>query len=318
MRLGIALLAAMRLTAHMVSISTGEIKVDGARARYEIRMPLYEVSHMTDPAKALMEAVRFKTGGAEGKRLEGGCRKVEAESAWICESVYEFSAPVDSLEATSALHQVTVPNHVHMLRAVREGFTDQAVLDISFPTAQIRFRPPGLAEKIGQQTSAGALRAAGGAAQWLFVLALVLAARSRSELLKLTGMFLLGEAIACVVLPMTAWQPAPRFVEAAAALTIAYLAVEVLLLPGAGQRWLVVAVLGVFHGLYFALFVQSSGFSEGWVLLGVAAAEIVLIAAVAAVLSRIARVVPAVVPARVAPALLMVVGLGWFFARIAS
>ena len=106
----------------------------------------------------------------------------------------------------------------------------------------------------------------------------VLAARRRRELLALTGMFLLGLILACIVSPSVGWQPAPRFVEAAAALTIAYLAAEILLLPEAGKRWLVVGALGVFHGFYFDLFIRGSEYGAGYVLTGVAVSEVLLVA----------------------------------------
>ena len=83
-------------------------------------------------------------------------------------------------------------------------------------------------------------------------------------------MFLAGQTAAACIVPLTAWQPPARFVEAAAALTIAYLAVEILALPHAGMRWLIVAVLGAFHGLYFALFLRTTGYSAVYVLAGAA------------------------------------------------
>src|SRR6185295_17884058 len=119
-----------------------------------------------------------------------------------------------------------------------------------------------------QQFGAGALRAFGGVVQLLFLASLVLAARNRRELLALAGMFLAGQVTSAVLVPLTNWQPAARFVEAAAALTIAYLAVEILALPRAGSRWLVAGVLGGFHGLYFELFLRNTGYSAGWVLAG--------------------------------------------------
>jgi hypothetical protein len=67
-------------------------------------------------------------------------------------------------------------------------------------------------------------------------------------------MFLAGETIACVFgsripLPIT-----PAFIEAAKALSVAYLAVEILLLPAAPGRWAVLGALGLLHGLHFAGF----------------------------------------------------------------
>jgi hydrogenase/urease accessory protein HupE len=315
-RIRALLLVAAPMAAHMVSISTGEIRLEGDRATYEIRMPLFEIQHMADPAKALLDGVAFRAGNVEATRLEGSCRKVADENAMVCRSVYRFPVAVETLEAVSKLHQATVPQHVHLLRAVRGDFTDQAVMDLSFPRAQLRFVPPTPFENAVRQLVSGAVRAGGGAAQWLFLVALALAARSRRELVALAAMFVLGEAMACFGLPLTSWQPAPRFVEAAAALTIAYLAVEILLLADAGQRWLVVGVLGLFHGLYFALFIQSGGMATGWVLGGVVAAEAVLLAGIAWGLSRLGRVLERWRPVRAAAVALLAIGLGWFFLRL--
>ncbi len=55
------------LAAHMVSMSTGDLKVDGARASYELRMPMYEVAHVHDPQHTLLDHVRFESGGVWGK-----------------------------------------------------------------------------------------------------------------------------------------------------------------------------------------------------------------------------------------------------------
>lgn len=308
--------AALAASAHMVSMSTGEIRVEGTRARYEFRVPLYEVPHVTEPEKTLLGAIRFSSSGQEARQTEGRCRRETSENAIICTAIYEFGQPVETLHAESRFHSVTVANHVHLLRAVKGDVVDQAILDFSFPKADIRFRPPTAGELAVQQAGGGALRAGGGLAQWLFIAALVLAARSRRELLTLTGMFFAGELLAALVLPQTSWQPAPAFVEAAAALTVAYLAVEILAFPLAGQRWLVVLVLGAFHGLYFSLFTTASGYSAGWVMAGVLMAEAIQIAAVAFVFSRVERPLAAWQPARVAAGLLMATGLAWFVLRL--
>src|ERR1035441_5339316 len=54
------------LAAHMVSMSTGELKVDGSRAHYELRIPMYEVAHVREPEHTLLDHIRFKSGGAWG------------------------------------------------------------------------------------------------------------------------------------------------------------------------------------------------------------------------------------------------------------
>jgi hypothetical protein len=168
------------------------------------------------------------------------------------------------------------------------------------------------------QTGAGALRALSGVVQVLFLASLVLAARSRRELMALAAMFLAGQIGSAVLVPLTNWQPAARFVEAAAALTIAYLAVEILLLPKAGSRWLIAGVLGAFHGLYFELFLRTTGYAAGWVLSGAAVTEIVLIGAFAFAFARIGKIAAALRPVQVSAGLLLAFGMAWFCLRLAG
>jgi hypothetical protein len=257
-----------------MSMSSGDLTVNGARAHYELRMPLYEITHATNPAQTLVEHIRFS--GA--RMVQHECHADTAHDAYLCSADYEWSSPVDRIDAECTFAQITVPNHVHLLRAEMGGKHDQAVFDLGFTRATLRFRPPTKAEIAITQSGAGFLRALGGPVQLLFLAALVLAARSRRELLALAGMFLLGQIASVAIVSRTSWQPAARFVEAAAALTIAYLAVEILLLPKAGSRWLIAGVLGVFHGLYFCLFVQTTEYSAAVVLAGAAVAEVLALA----------------------------------------
>ena len=43
----LAILVTGPVYAHVVSMSTGELRVDGPTATYELRMPMYEVAHVT-------------------------------------------------------------------------------------------------------------------------------------------------------------------------------------------------------------------------------------------------------------------------------
>ena len=293
-------------------MSSGDLTVNGARAHYELRMPLYEVSHVTAPERTLLEQVRF----AGGRMVAGNCRADAARALYVCEADYEFAAAVDRVDVECTLAAVTVPNHVHLLRAQMDGKQDQALFDISFTRATLRFRPPTAAEIALTQSGAGWMRALGGAAQLLFLAALVVAARSRRELLALASMFLAGQVACVLAMPHVGWQPVPRFVEAAAALTVAYLAVEILLLPQAGARWAIAGVLGAFHGLYFHLFLQTTGYSAAWVLAGAALAEVAAISVLALVFSRVARTARALRPVQVSASALLLFGLVWFAMRL--
>jgi hypothetical protein len=309
-------LAASPAFAHMMSMSTGDLLVEGARGRYELRLPLYEVAHMKDAAPSLLGHIRFFSAGRQARLLTSNCRTDPAAATYFCNAEYDFGAPPDRIEAECSFYRVTVPNHVHLLRAEMGGKRDQALFDASFSRASLRFTLPSAMEVAVTQTGAGFMRALGGAVQVLFLAALVLASRSRRELGLLAGTFLAGQVIAVVVVPWTGWQPAPRFVEAAAALTVAYLAVEVLLLPGAGARWAVAGVLGAFHGLYFHLLLQQTEYHAAPVLAGAALAEIIALALLGFCFSRIGRWTRALRPVQVSASALLVFGMAWFLMRL--
>ncbi|MDR3699387.1 MAG: HupE/UreJ family protein [Candidatus Sulfopaludibacter sp.] len=305
------LLAALPAAAHVVSMSTGDIAIAGAQAHYELRMPLYEVSHVQSPEHALLQHIRFFSAGREARLLRSQCAPEAARDSYICTADYEFAAPVEQLGVECTFPSITVPNHVHLLRAHLGAKEDQGIFDLTFTRTTLRFRPPTPAEIAVTQSGAGFVRALSGVAQVLFLIALVLAARGRKELLALAAMFLAGQTAAVLIVPHMAWQPAPRFVEAAAALTVAYLAVEALLLPQAGARWLVAGVMGAFHGLFFYLFVQNTGYRPELVLAGAALAELTALSILALFLLRAGPTIH-----RVGEGALLLCGLFWFAMRL--
>jgi hypothetical protein len=93
-------------------------------------------------------------------------------------------------------------------------------------------------------------------------------------------------------------------------LTVAYLAVEILFLPAASSRWAVAGALGVFHGMYFALFIRSSEYRAAYVLAGVALVEIALVVLLWLATRKITRV------HRYAAMLLIGIGMAWFASRV--
>jgi hypothetical protein len=315
-RILLAALLALPAFAHVMSMSSGDLTIHGVHAHYELRLPLYEMTHVQHPEQSLFEHIRFSSSGKQAQLLNKSCREDPPQGSYVCEADYQFAAPVDSLDVECTFYSVTVPNHVHLLRAENDGKRDQALFDISFPRATLRFRPASAAAVAMTQAGAGFMRALGGPVQILFLASLVLAARSRRELVLLAAMFVTGQVAAALIVPLTGWQPPARFVEAAAALTIAYLAVEILVLPKAGMRWLIVAVLGAFHGLYFELFLRTTGYHPLYVLAGAACAEVPLIVIFAFLFARLGQRLAVWKPVPVSASFLLAIGMAWFFMRL--
>ncbi len=321
MKFALVLLLALVLksapaSAHMMSMSTGDAVVTGNHLEYTLRLPLYEIPQVPDPTRAIFDHILFSSGGQPGRAINRECHVDQPSASFICAAYYEFPVPVEQLDVNCTLHSVTVPNHVHLLRAEKSGKNDQAIFDYSFSHASLRFRPPTALDIAAAQIGGGVMRALSGWVELLFLLALALAARSRREWLLIVAMFLAGQTATALLVPGTGWQFNARFVEAAAALTVAYLAVEILFLPAAGLRWLIAAVLGAFHGLYFHLFLLESGFRPGYVLAGAALAEILVTLLFALAFTALRRHAPALRTTPVAATVLLAVGMGWFFLRL--
>src|SRR5882672_8929709 len=105
---GLVLIASGMAHAHVVSMSSGDISIDGAYARYELRMPIYEMAHVTDPERAIFEHIKFRAGGSETRVTERRCREDKDQALAICTAVYEFPAPVEFLDVECTLHAITV------------------------------------------------------------------------------------------------------------------------------------------------------------------------------------------------------------------
>src|SRR5207249_9821698 len=97
------------------------------------------------------------------------------------------------LDVECTFYQITVPNHVHLLRAIQGPNSDQAVFDQSFPRAEVRFRPPSRAEVVLRELAAGIWRAVASPAGLLFLLSLVIAELSAGDALLLIAVCRAGE-----------------------------------------------------------------------------------------------------------------------------
>ena len=78
---------------------------------------MYEVAHVREPEHTLLDHVRFESGGVWAKPSDESCR--QEQDTYVCTADYQFPAPVETVQVECTLASVTVPNHVHLLRAYR-------------------------------------------------------------------------------------------------------------------------------------------------------------------------------------------------------
>ena len=116
--------------AHVMSMSSGDLTVEGARGHYELRMPLYEVAHIKDPDRSIFENIHFSSGLREARLVAKSCRTDTAGDSYLCTADYEFAAPPDWIDVTCTYHSITVPNHVHLLVSESSKATPSLVLKV--------------------------------------------------------------------------------------------------------------------------------------------------------------------------------------------
>jgi len=287
----------------MMSMSSGEADLRGTYLDYTLTMPLFEIAHTDRPADTLLQHIQF--GAA--RMIMHECHAEPARDSYICHATYEYSAEPAALEVTCTFPDVTVPNHIHLLRATSGGRRDQAVFDSAFTHSTLRFRPPTIAEQAAAQIAKGAAHVATGLLPMLFLITLALAAANWRSLVVLAALFLAGQLAGANL----TWHPAPRFLESAAALAVAYLAVEVLFLPPSKIRLVLAALLGVVPGLLLAQFVSESETRLFYTYAGTALADLAILAIVGALVLRFPT------HRRIPAAAILVTSLSWFFVVLA-
>jgi len=60
----LAAAAVCPLRAHVMSMSTGDVAVEGNRAHYELHMPIYEIADVKNPETRFVRAHPVLDGGA--------------------------------------------------------------------------------------------------------------------------------------------------------------------------------------------------------------------------------------------------------------
>src|SRR5437868_15521110 len=80
---------------HVMSMSTGDLRIEDRRAHYELRMPLYEMGHVAGSEQVLFEHIRFSSGGADAKLIRKDCTADQRQGIYFCTADYEFPQPVE-------------------------------------------------------------------------------------------------------------------------------------------------------------------------------------------------------------------------------
>lgn len=234
------------LTAHSISVSTGEGQLEGRRLHLVVKIPKFEAEDLLAKGGNVGAAIRFA-----GASLAGQSCAYTGED-YQCQLEYTFAADVpERLRTEVELARLTVPNHVHILRLTRSGVMRQGIFDRTFEADEINFHEAGKGERYWRTIRQGMAQLALQPLALLLLVALALYVRPIPYLLG-------GVAAFLVVLP-DQFYATPAFFELATAIAICYLASERWLFPQAGAAWAPALVIGLIEGAGLAVLARPSG-----------------------------------------------------------
>ena len=199
MRFAVAILFAVACHAHTMSMSSGDAVLEGTKLTYTLTMPLYEITHTESPEQSLLAHVAF----GDSQLTLHECHTESARESYVCRAIYQFRIAPQTLPVQCTFFEVTVPNHIHLLRATYGEKRDQAVFDSTFTTATLRFRPLTAARMAVQHIVSAATHTVTGIMPILLLVTLAMAAANWRDLAVMSSLFLVGQLAGAMV----RWQP---------------------------------------------------------------------------------------------------------------
>ncbi len=309
-----ALGAGGELAAHTISVSQGLLTLEGNRGHYEMRMPLFEMGHISQPEIDLFRQLHFYSRGVEARVSSESCRNDLASDAYLCTAQVDFAGDADEITIACKFYSVVVANHIHILRVERGTQTEVATFSATFPEARIRFGSSQTLPAALSQLWAGLAGILSAAGPILFLAALVLACPKRRELSLCAAALIPGQALGLFGSFWLGWHGSRGRAEALIALASAYLAAEVAARLHSRGRWLLAGALGAIHGPY--LVTLCGGTPAFFPFAGAALGQILVIALLASGAGTLRERGIHFFPKAAAATALCGLGTVWFLVRL--
>ncbi|MGE0814660.1 MAG: HupE/UreJ family protein [Vicinamibacterales bacterium] len=165
---------------------------------------------------------------------------------------YEFAAPVGTLALETTLPEVTQPDHRHLASVVRGDASIEAVLDLDSPRAVFGPAGRGFAATARRFAALGIEHIVTGYDHLAFLAALLLGAAAFRAVVGIVTAFTVAHSLTLGLASFDLVTVPPALVEALIALSIAWVAVENLVLDRPAHRWRLAFVFGLVHGFGFS------------------------------------------------------------------
>lgn len=342
---GTALGWAAPARAHTFDVASAEFRIEASEVRARVEVNLFELDlqlSLDRDANARVDdaeiaAGREKIGGYLAKHVvvrgadtpaapmrvldlrkvrdAGGRERLRATLAFAIPGASGIEIRCDPLAELG-------PNH----RTVATILLDGRRVEFLFEEGAVfRAREARAAETFTRFFRAGTGHILEGYDHLLFLFGLLLAIDGLFAAIKVATAFTLSHSVTLGLAALDLLSPPTRWVEAAIAASIAYVAIENLAGASTKRRWLLALLFGLVHGFGFASALRASGLERQGLLvsllsfnLGVETGQIAVIAAVLPLLALIRGRPWYQRAAQLASAAILLQALVWFWQRLAA
>jgi hypothetical protein len=333
------------LAAHALSVSYAQVVIGDRRVDAVIRLPLDDVDLLLRLDRDLDGAVSPAEIEAAGGVLRGYLVKhvhVRADGTPLQASVNRLATWKDpnrvlyleadlSFAATQPIHTVAIDSD--FLTELYPAHKTLGGLQIAGRHEQFVFEPHRAYEGHVAASSAwatlysfvrlGVEHIFTGYDHILFLFGLLLVGTGLRNLVAVVTSFTVAHSTTLALATLGVVQPVPWTIEAAIALSIAYIGIENLLVPTPRYRWKITLLFGLVHGFGFANVLREMHLARTGLAMslfvfnaGVEIGQIAIVSLMYPVLQLLARTPYRLPVTRVASVVIVVVGLFWFYQRI--
>ena len=268
------LVAAAAALAHPGSIAYWRVAFDGPTARSQVLLDLEDVRRLAPQGAvapdwvAVAQSGQFRDAIRTRFRIEVGGEAMPSQvvdarllSSGLVEVRLEHAVPASAtgLVLRATFHEITDDGHRVIARAERHGVVTSSVLMAAQPAqwlADAVSGPPPGARGAGRWGTSmlrlGIEHILTGYDHLVFLGCLLIAGGTWRSRVGIISAFTVAHSITLVLAGMRVVTPPERFVEAAIAVSIAYVAIENLVAEPGRARWPAAFGFGLVHGLGFA------------------------------------------------------------------
>jgi hypothetical protein len=269
------------LLAHTTGVSYSDIRIYQREISVHLRLRLSELNFaaqldsnsdlsisneevqigLSRIARRVFDNFQIEAQGEVGKASLNALNLVPSAGELECSLLYSFSQPIEEVLLRVTLYNITDSGHWNLAQLQYDDQQEQKYFNLENPTAIIELRRGWMSYvRLGERFLVfGGKRILTGYDSLAFLFGLLLVAQTFGSLLKSVGIFLIAQTLTLQVGALDVISLPPRFVDSAIALSVAYIALENLLLKEATNRWLIAGLFGLIFGFSLSVNIKEWG-----------------------------------------------------------